>query len=268
MDNERPGGSFRKRIVAMSFFIALALSLTSLGICGTTLTQVSTYDAILNGLYDGSVSLKKLLSYGNLGLGTFHALDGELILLDGKIYQAKGDGKVYTPSATLTTPFAAVAKFKAEITAKLDGGMDFSAVEKILTDSGANQNLFWAIKIKGRFSKIKLRTPPAQKKPYPPLTEVVKTQPVFNLENIAGSFVGFRTPAYMKGIGAPGYHFHFISEDLQAGGHVLAFTLAEGTTAGIDLCNQFLLILPERDKNFRQIDFSIDRSGEVRPTQR
>jgi acetolactate decarboxylase len=269
MINQRPGGSFRKRVAATLFLIGLVLSLTSLGICGPTITQVSTYDAILSGVFDGSVNLKKLLSYGDFGIGTYHAVDGELILLDGKFYQAKKDGKVYTPAMTLTTPFALAAKFKPEITAKLEEGADYPALEKILTNAGANQNLFWAVKMKGRFSKIKLRAPSAQKKPYVPLVEVVKAQSIFNLENIEGTFVGFRTPIYMRGgVGAPGYHFHFLSEDLKAGGHVLAFTLAEGTTAEICIYSQYLLILPKRDKTFSQIDFSVDRSAEVVKTQR
>ena len=269
MDKQRPKGSLWKRMVPLLFLIGMVLSLTSLGICGTTITQVSTYDAILSGVFDGFVNLKKLLSYGDFGIGTYHAVDGELILLDGKFYQAKNDGKVYTPPMTLTTPFALAAKFKPEITAKLEEGADYPALEKILTNAGANQNLFWAVKMKGRFSKIKVRTPSAQKKPYVPLVEVVKAQSVFNLENIAGTFVGFRTPIYMRGgVGAPGFHFHFLSEDLKAGGHVLSFTLAEGTTAEICMYSQYLLVLPERDKTFSQIDFSVDRSAEVPKTQR
>ena len=268
MDHQRQRGSFMKKMISLFLFVGLVLSFSSLAICGTTITQVSTFDAILNGIYDGSVTLKNLLSHGNLGIGTYHALDGELILLDGKIYQVKADGKVYTPAMTQTTPFALVAKFKAEITTKVDRGSDYSALEKILNKAAAKQNLFWAVKMKGNFSKIKLRSVPAQKKPYPPLTEVTKTQPIFDLENIGGTIVGIRTPVYIKGVGVPGYHLHFISEDLKAGGHVLAFTLAEGTTAEIDMANRYLLVLPERDKSFSQIDFSIDRSAEVGKTQR
>jgi len=59
MMNQRPGGSFRKRVAVALFFIGLVLSLTSLGICGSTITQVSTYDAILSGAFDGFVNLKK-----------------------------------------------------------------------------------------------------------------------------------------------------------------------------------------------------------------
>lgn len=36
-----------------------------------TLTQVSTIDAILNGLYDGVITYGELKGYGDFGIGTF-----------------------------------------------------------------------------------------------------------------------------------------------------------------------------------------------------
>jgi acetolactate decarboxylase len=66
----------------------------------------------------------------------------------------------------------------------------------------------------------------------------------------------------------PGYHFHFITDDFKSGGHVMAFTLAEGTILEIDTCNQYNLILPEKDKIFSEVDLSIDRSAEIGKTQR
>jgi acetolactate decarboxylase len=257
----------KKTTIAL-FFMAIFFSISTLAIGGPTVTQVSTYDAVLNGVYDGYVTVEQLLSHGDLGIGTYHACDGELVLLDGKIYQIKDDGKAYIPARSLTTPFALVTKFKPEITAQVEKGTDFPAFEKILNTTGPNKNLFWAVKMKGNVSKIRLRSVPAQKKPYPPLTEVTKTQPIFDLENIAGTIVGIRTPAYFKGLGVPGFHFHFISNDLKVGGHVLAFTLAEGSTVEIDMCSQYFLILPEKDKIFSEIDLSIDRSAEVGKTQR
>jgi len=46
---------------------------------GDTLVQISTIDAVLNGLYDGVTDFKTLKSYGDFGIGTFQALDGEMI---------------------------------------------------------------------------------------------------------------------------------------------------------------------------------------------
>ena len=42
------------------------------------------------GDYHGSVSVKELKRKGDIGLGTFDGLDGEMIMLDGSVYKAKG----------------------------------------------------------------------------------------------------------------------------------------------------------------------------------
>jgi acetolactate decarboxylase len=257
-----------KKTSIILFLGALFLIVPSLAVGGPVVTQVSTYDALLNGIYDGYVTVKELLAKGDLGIGTYHALDGELIILDGKIYQVKSDGKVSVPPTSLTTPFAMVAMFKPQVNARVEKGSDYPTFEKIVNATGPNKNLFWAVKMKGQFSQIKLRSVPAQNKPYPPLAEVTKTQPVFNLENVSGTILGIRTPAYFRGLAVPGYHFHFITDDFKAGGHVMAFTLAEGTILEIDTCNQYNLILPEKDKIFSEVDLSIDRSAEIGKTQR
>ena len=41
------------------------------------LTQVSTIDAILNGLYDGVITYGDLKEHGDFGIGTFEGLGGE-----------------------------------------------------------------------------------------------------------------------------------------------------------------------------------------------
>jgi len=53
---------------------------------GDILTQVSTIDAILNGLYDGVITYGDLKQYGDFGIGTFNALDGEMVAVDGNFY--------------------------------------------------------------------------------------------------------------------------------------------------------------------------------------
>ena len=40
--------------------------------------------------------------------------------------------------------------------------------------------------------------------------------------------MGFRFPRYAQGLNVAGYHFHFITEDRSAGGHVLDLMLAGG----------------------------------------
>jgi acetolactate decarboxylase len=69
---------------------------------------------------------------------------------------------------------------------------------------------------------------PRQRKPYPPLAEVVTSQPTFELNGVWGSALGFRFPHYAQGMNVAGYHLHFITADRSAGGHVLEFRLARG----------------------------------------
>ena len=98
-------------------FLLASLILTVLActsIPKDTLTQISTIDALLAGVYDGHLSCSELVKNGNFGLGTFNGLDGEMIVLDGRVYQVKADGKVYTPPLETTTPFAAVSNFNPE----------------------------------------------------------------------------------------------------------------------------------------------------------
>ena len=85
----------------------------------------------------------------------------------------------------------------------------------------ANPNVFVAVKIKGTFEYIKTRSVPAQKKPYPLLSEIIKIQPIFERQQIKGTLVGFRTPSFSAGLNPVGYHLHFLSEDKSMGGHLL-----------------------------------------------
>lgn len=43
------------------------------------LMQVSTIDALVNGIYDGVMSVGMLKKYGDFGIGTFEGLDGEYV---------------------------------------------------------------------------------------------------------------------------------------------------------------------------------------------
>lgn len=229
---------------------------------GDTAFQTSTIDALLAGVYDGDTSGSTLLQHGDFGIGTFDHLDGEMLVLDGTIYQIKADGKVYRPNPSIKTPFATVCQFKADESLPIPSGSDFSAVEKLMDIFAPNQNLFYAIKIRGKFQKMKTRSVPGQHKPYPPLKEVTKDQPEFEMEKISGTIVGFRCPPFVKGINVPGYHLHFISDDRSKGGHILSFQIETGT-AEIDALDQYVLTLPSSAREFSTLDLSKDRSAEL-----
>lgn len=209
-----------------------------------TLTQVSTITALLNGAYDGYVSIAELLEHGNFGLGTFDHLDGEMILLDGEVFQILHNGTVVRPALEATTPFAAVCDFQAKEHHSLPSGSNFDMFATGEDQLLPTLNMFFAVRIDGRFSRVRARSVPRQEKPYPPLAEVAAKQSVFEFENISGTIAGFRCPGYAEGINVPGYHLHFISDDRSCGGHVLEFTVAEAMAAA-DYDNALAMMLPE-----------------------
>mgnify|MGYP003604000536 CR=1 FL=1 len=236
------------------------------GPAGNTVFQVSTIDALLAGVYDGDFTVADLRRHGDQGIGTYDNLDGEMVLLDGDFYQIKADGRVYRPDPRGEVPFAAVCAFRPEKTFAIPGGADMGAVEALVDREAPNQNQFCAIRIDGQFKTMKTRSVPAQHRPFPPLKEIAATQPVFDLENIPGTVVGFRCPVYVGGVNVPGYHLHFLSQDRARGGHILAFELVTGT-AQVDLLDRFTMKLPDT-ADFAEVDLAKDRQQDLKGVEK
>lgn len=232
------------------------------------ITQIATIDSLLVGVYDGHVSLHQLRTYGDFGIGTFEGLDGEMLLLDGRFYQVRSDGKVYRPALSVKTPFACVTSFVPDCRDALQGPLDLDGLEAKIDKLVPQPNQFCAFIVRGDFTHVKTRSVPAQKKPYPPLAEVTKTQPVFEIPKVRGTLIGFRSPALVKGVNVPGYHLHFLADDLSSGGHVLAFELAQGTLEADTLHDWLRIYLPTASKAFGSADLSQDRSTELRSVEK
>ncbi|NOU35357.1 MAG: acetolactate decarboxylase [Kiritimatiellaceae bacterium] len=248
----------------MKQWIALLLLVLLAG-CATaprdTVVQVSTIDALLAGAYDGQVSLDDLLDCGDLGIGTFDALEGEMIMLDHHVYQARADGTVRQMPEDSSTPFASVVNFKPDMTLGLTDVLTKETFQTRVDGLAPNQNLFLAVRFDGYFTSMKVRSVPKQEKPYPPLAEAAEHQSVFEYTGVHGTVLGFRCPSFVKGVNVPGYHLHFISDDKTKGGHILDFTTVGGNLQ-LDACNRFYMILPDQNQ-LRALDLSKDRSAEL-----
>src|SRR5512137_1759949 len=90
------------------------------------LFQVSTIDALLQGVFDGFYSFEDLKTHGDFGIGTFDSLDGEMVALDGNYYQVKADGVAYPVQGNMTTPFSTVTYFQADRTIAVQSAANFS----------------------------------------------------------------------------------------------------------------------------------------------
>lgn len=231
------------------------------------LVQVGVIDALLAGEYQGALSLGGLRALGDIGLGTFDALDGELVLLDGVVYQVPGSGLVRRPLDSVTTPFAQVARMPSPLVKTLPAGVGLKEVEEQLDAALGDLNVFAAVRIDASFAKLTARSVPRQAKPYRPLAEVAKEQSVFEFSNIEGTLVALRGPTFAKGLGVPGWHWHFLSQDRTRGGHVLSFTLAPkgAPLAKIQRLRRFELLLPER--GLAGIDLARDRAAELKAVE-
>jgi acetolactate decarboxylase len=124
----------------------------------------------------------------------------------------------------VTTPFLAVTWFHEDTHQLLADGTTFDLLKQKPDAFLPSQNLVYAVKIEGLFRHVKTRSMSAQSKPYKVMAELVKTQPTFEFQDVAGTMVGFWTPPSMKGIGLAGWHLHFLTKDGRGGGHVLEFT--------------------------------------------
>jgi len=241
-----------KRASFLLIVISLALSFSG---CSNlhknrdVLYQTSTINALLEGVYDGDIPFHELKKHGDFGLGTFHALDGEMIALDGNFYQIKSDGIAYPVDASMKTPFAVVTFFEPDHTITIDDQLDYKDLEGYLDSILPTENIFYAIKLEGTFSYIKARSVPRQNKPYPPLAEAAQHQKIFEFHDVKGVIVGFRLPQYMEGINVPGYHLHFITDDRKAGGHLLACKTTD-VRVGIDYTANLYMVLPEKNAFF------------------
>ncbi|MGO9116379.1 MAG: acetolactate decarboxylase [Desulfomonilaceae bacterium] len=190
--------------------------------------QVSTYQALKQGVFDNETTFGELSKEGDFGLGTLNGLDGEMVALNGEFFQIKADGKVYSIPDHARTPFAVVTFFVPDKKVSLPQVNSMKELQKTLDEIQANGDSVLAIKVNATFSQIKVRSVPRQEKPYPGLEEALKHQTEFELKNVRGTLVGFRFPVYMDGVYVPGDHLHFIAADKKSGGHVMDCSADDG----------------------------------------
>jgi acetolactate decarboxylase len=122
-----------------------------------TLFQVSTSGALVQGIYERAVSSNLLLNYGDFGLGTFDNLDGEMVVLDGTIYQVRSDGTVSRIAGGVGTPFAVVVPFAADQDQTIESVSSFEEITQICDKYRDSDNLFYAFRIDGHFTHIHTR---------------------------------------------------------------------------------------------------------------
>lgn len=196
------------------------------------LYQVSTLQALALGYTRPVVTVRELLKNGDIGLGTFEDVDGEMIILDGVCYQAKQDGSIVRSQDSAGVPFAVAGSVKYGKKIKMEDMKDIEAIKTELTlsiDLDFSLNSIHAARIDGWFEKIHARAGAPYRSQHVTLKNILsKTQKEFCFEKLYGTLVCVYFPDYMDGINASGWHLHFLSEDKKFGGHVFEASMSAG----------------------------------------
>lgn len=206
--------------------------------------QYSTLSALLEGVYDGEMTIGELKKHGNYGIGTFNALDGELVLYEGQCYKVKSDSKVVKVSDSDKTPFAAICNFLPDTVIQIDQALNLMDLKHYIDSVVPSENLLYAYKISGSFDSIVIRSVPKQAKPYKRLIEAYKAQGVYTFTHQQGILFGYKFPKYLKDVNMDDYHLHFLSSDKSKGGHLLNCTLTIGEVS-VAYIRNYQLQLPD-----------------------
>ncbi|WP_245523781.1 acetolactate decarboxylase [Sphaerochaeta globosa] len=234
------------------------------------LFQVSLLNALLLGEYDGFLPVEDLKRYGDIGIGTFDTLDGEMILLDGTVYQAKADGTVLPVGDSIMIPFAMATHFSPTLGAKSLSSISGiealkTSLDRMISSTTNDFNRFYVVKLEGSFSHVRIRSVPAQEKPYQRLATIAASQKEYVLQQVDGSIVAFRCPDYVQGINMPGWHLHFLSSDTLKGGHLLEVDVQEAELEMGDM-KEYTLVLPDSE-SFAAMDIAHDLSKETQAVE-
>lgn len=223
-----------------------------------TLYQVSTSGALVQGVYERAVSSRVLLNHGDFGLGTFENLDGEMVVLEGEIFQVRGDGTVTKIVNDVGTPFAVVVPFVADQDYTIEAAASFHDLTAICDRYRDSDNLFYAFRVDAHFSSVRTR---AVKATTERLAKAAEVQPEFNFTDVIGTLVGIWAPPFSSAFNIAGYHLHFLSSDRTKGGHLLDCS-GVNLRIRVQRLNDFHLSLPESEE-FLHADLSKDPSKEL-----
>ena len=199
--------------------------------------QVSTLQALALGFSKSVITVEELIQNGDIGLGTFEDVDGEMIVLDGKCYRAKNNGDVVPAEDKRGVPFASVCRFQSNRTEEIEKVDTIENLKTWLTlriEEDFGLNSMYAVRIDGDFAKVDARSESGTRAHHLTLKDALSvTQKAFIFENIKGTLVCVYYPDYMDGINAAGWHMHFLSEDKKNGGHVFDVSINQGK---VDFC--------------------------------
>lgn len=225
--------------------------------------QLSLANVLLDGGFDGIVPLGDVMPAGDHGLGTVDKLDGELVVVDGEPWRVPVTGVAERVALDTLTPFVVLTTMENPVRIRLrDASRDeaLTEIERLVDDPSA----VVAVRLEGRFSRVLVRSVPAQEKPYRNYAEICLTDEVrWEHFDFDGVFVGFRFPdieGSADTIG--GLHLHGLDDARSTGGHNHELQIADAELS-VSVTHDVALALPDRS----MVDL-LEMPAEIRDVQR
>ena len=217
----------------------------------------SIWYAFVNKVFEGDLTVKELKTKGDIGLGSYTKLDGELVMLDGVSYQVTEDGKVSVPSDDSKIVYVNATFFEKDYGFKISELVNYEALRTKINKKLPSKNMFYGFKIHGTFKSMTCGGLHKQEPPFKEgLDVLIPNRPVFERENFKGTMVGFFCPEFIGNINVAAYHLHFISDDKTFGGHVMEFE-SENLVVEMDEMNEYQFVLPDTEA-YRNVGFEAE----------
>ncbi|MBQ0090190.1 MAG: acetolactate decarboxylase [Prevotellaceae bacterium] len=236
-----------------------------------TMYQIATVPSLMIGNYNSYITVETLRKMGDIGLGTFENIDGEMIILNDTIYQARYDGTVNIADNKMGVPFATITHFNCDIQLNTDSIHNLNQLTTFLTGivKENGENLIYVAKINiPDCDSLTVRSEMPQQKPYKPLAEVMKTaQREFSYSQQSGIIVAVYFPPFYSNLNVPGWHFHFISNDRKKGGHLFSMVCNSKLHIELDATPYFNMYMPE-DSSFVNATLENDMSDNVKKIEK
>lgn len=230
------------------------------------LFQTGTIAGLLQGVYDGDMDYQTLATHGDIGVGTFNGVNGEMIALDGIFYRADATGHTSIVAPHEKTPFAVVSPYQPTLSFSIGTIKNSDALNAAIDAHLKTTNIFYMIRIDADIERVQLRSESCQALPYKPLAEALtETQQAFELSHIKGTLVTTRCPPYSGGMTIAGFHHHFISHDKTMSGHVFDVQLKKAEVH-VTMLRQFNVQLMVSDA-FDAANLDIDTHSLLKKTE-
>lgn len=223
-------------------------------------TQFAVLDALLAGAYESGITVAEVRAFGDFGIGCCDHLGGEVLILDGDVFECTVDAPPDRMTQQQILPFVDVCRFP-DVAGESVTDADLVTLTARIESGLTSRNLFHAVRLDGVLRSVRVRVTPRQHHPFRPLAEVTSKQIETVLEDARGTVVGFWAPAIYQGITVAGLHLHYLADDRSVGGHVLDVTVGSAQLR-LAAYSRFDLHLPT-DEQFLRTELTHDEDHRI-----